>query len=59
MAHWRSTDLSVEAYVREYDIGMERLKYWSRRVERTASGTQLRPVRINTAWLARLLQELW
>jgi hypothetical protein len=47
VAHWRSTGLSAEAYAREHDIGVDRLKYWARRVERVASSVQLLPVRIS------------
>lgn len=47
VAHWRSTGLSAESYGREHDIGVERLKYWARRVERAASSPQLLPVRIS------------
>jgi hypothetical protein len=47
VAHWRSTGLSPEAYAREHDIGLERLKYWVRRVERSSSGAHLLPVRVS------------
>lgn len=46
VAHWRNTGLSADAYGREHNIDLERLKYWARRVERAASGAQLLPVRI-------------
>ena len=47
VAHWRDTGLSADAYAREHDIDLERLKYWARRVERTSNGAQLLPVRIS------------
>jgi len=46
VAHWRSSGLPVQAYAHEHNIGVERLKYWVRRIERMANGTQLLPVRI-------------
>lgn len=48
VAHWRSSGLPVQAYAHEHNIGVERLKYWVRRIERMASGTQLLPVRIGS-----------
>jgi len=48
VAHWRSSGLPVQAYAHEHNIGVERLKYWARRIERMASGTQLLPVRIGS-----------
>lgn len=48
VAHWRSSGLSAHAYSQEHNIGLERLKYWARRIERMASGAQLLPVRISS-----------
>jgi len=48
VAHWRSSGLSAQAYAHEHHIGVERLKYWARRIERMADGAQLLPVRIST-----------
>ena len=48
VAQWRSSGLSAQAYAHEHNIGVERLKYWVRRIERMASGTQLLPVRIGS-----------
>jgi hypothetical protein len=56
VAHWRSTGLSAAAYAREHDIGLERLKYWARRVERVAGGAQLLPVRISAPSMAAALE---
>lgn len=56
VTHWRGTGLSVEAYSREHDIGVERLKYWVRRVERAASSPQLLPVRISAPNTAATLE---
>lgn len=56
VAHWRDTGLSAEAYAREHDIALERLKYWARRVERAASGAQLLPVRISAPGMAPALE---
>lgn len=56
VAHWRGTGLSAEAYCRDHDIGVERLRYWARRVERAASSTQLLPVRISAPIPAATLE---
>ena len=56
VAHWRSTGLSAETYCRDHDIGVERLKYWARRVERAASSPQLLPVRISAPGTASALE---
>lgn len=48
VAQWRSSGLSDQAYAHEHNIGVERLKYWARRIERMASGAQLLRVRIST-----------
>jgi hypothetical protein len=56
VAHWCSTGLSAEAYAREHDIGVERLKYWARRVERAAGIPQMLPVRISTPKTAATLE---
>ncbi|WP_443093619.1 IS66 family insertion sequence element accessory protein TnpA, partial [Massilia timonae] len=34
VAHWRSSGLPVQAYAHEHNIGVERLRYWVRRIER-------------------------
>lgn len=49
VAHWRGSGLSADAYAREHDIGLERLKYWARRVERDAGRPQMLPVRVSAA----------
>lgn len=56
VAHWRSTGLSAEAYCRDHDIGLERLKYWARRVERVADSPQMLPVRISPPKTAATLE---
>lgn len=56
VAHWRSTGLSAEVYCRDHDIGVERLKYWSRRIERAAGSPQLLPVRISASISAAALE---
>lgn len=43
---WRNSGLSAQAYAHEHSIGVERLKFWARHIERMASGTQLLRVRI-------------
>jgi hypothetical protein len=48
VAHWRSSGLSAEAYAHEHDIGLERLKYWARRVERGVVRPRMLPVRVST-----------
>jgi len=56
VAHWRGTGLSAEAYCRDHDIGVERLKYWARRVERAAGSPQLLPMRIGVPSCAPALE---
>jgi hypothetical protein len=56
VAHWRGTGLSAEAYCRDHDIGVERLKYWARRVERAASSPLMLPVRISPPKTAATLE---
>ena len=47
VAHWHGSGLSADAYSRQNDFAVERLKYWARRVERDARGGQLLPVRVS------------
>jgi hypothetical protein len=47
VAHWRGSGLSADAYAREHDIGLERLKYWARRVERGVVRPPMLPVRVS------------
>ena len=47
IAHWRSSGMTAQAYAHEHDIGLERLKYWARRVERASSAGPLLPVRVS------------
>ena len=49
VAHWRSSGLSADAYAREHDIGLERLKYWARRVERGVVRPQMLAVCVSAA----------
>ena len=48
IAHWRSSGMTAQAYAHEHDIGLERLKYWARRVERASSAGPLLP---DAVWL--------
>lgn len=56
VAHWRSSGLSAEAYAREHDIGLERLKYWARRVQRGVARPHMLPVRVSTVAAASPLE---
>jgi len=46
VAHWRGSGLPADVYAREHDIGLERLKYWARRVERNVARPSMLPVRV-------------
>ena len=56
VAQWRSSGLSAQAYAHEHKIGVERLQYWARRIERMAGGAQLLPVRISTPAASNALE---